>query len=76
VSALATESSADPVALRDDITIRPVMQTSISRKVTRASVMRYGFDNTISPERLLTMSACPEEIRTLASGSRPLMSSI
>jgi hypothetical protein len=31
--------------------------------------MRYGFDNTISPERLLTMSACPEEIRTLASGS-------
>ena len=28
VSALATESSADPVALRDDITIRPVMQIS------------------------------------------------
>lgn len=28
VSALATESSTDPVALRDDITIRPVMQIS------------------------------------------------
>jgi hypothetical protein len=62
----------------DDRRIQQTKMTpaSISRKVTRASVMRYGFDNTISPERLLTMSACPEEIRTLASRSRPLMSSI